>query len=60
MTCGECELLQDIDKSQDGGYCILDWEFHKFHNLCDKPKSKNKVDELFKMCRSEKKGETYE
>ena len=49
MTCGECELLKDIDKSQDGGYCMLDCKFHKFHNLCDKS------GELFDTRCSEKK-----
>lgn len=35
-ACGLCECLIDIDKSQGGGVCTLDGEFHKFHNVCDK------------------------
>lgn len=42
MECGNCENLIDIDKSQDGGTCLIDGNFHKFHNLCDVEDRKNK------------------
>jgi len=44
-NCGNCELLIDIDKSQDGGTCILDGDFYKFHNICI---HKNISDENYK------------
>lgn len=34
MDCGSCEFLTDIDKSQDGGTCLLSGQFCKFHNMC--------------------------
>lgn len=34
-VCGKCSCLEDIDKSQQGGYCCLTGSFMKFTNLCD-------------------------